>query len=363
MTGDQILDAIEVLFPNAQCELLHETPFQLLVAVVLSAQTTDASVNKVTPGLFAKWPDAKSLMHAPLPEVEDAIRTIGLYRTKARNIIALSQSLEDNFHGVVPSSYKELQSLPGVGRKTANVVRSVSFDIPAFAVDTHVERVSKRLGLAKVEDNPLKVEEKLKRKISRSRWNQGHHDMIFFGRYFCTAKKPRCSECPFQSFCQKDKLELYQQSLKEKKKMAQEKKLTPDQIAQATVEEARVFAQEADAIVDADRSFEQEAKNTADAARILVQAQNAADNATEEKPFTPPKDQAELFDEVNAFVQAASAMDDGYDKANKKELKHYDEYDQAREWNPEAVIDEKIKEEQTQSGEEALKDEIVDGLE
>lgn len=164
MTGDEILDQIEILFPDAKCELLHDTPFQLLVAVVLSAQTTDASVNKVTPALFARWPDAQSLRQADVHEVEKTIQTIGLYRSKAKNIVALSQTLEDQFHGEVPSTFKELQSLPGVGRKTANVVRSVAFDVPSFAVDTHVERIAKRLGLAKVDDDPLKVETKLRRK-------------------------------------------------------------------------------------------------------------------------------------------------------------------------------------------------------
>lgn len=218
MTGDEILDQIEILFPDAKCELLHDTPFQLLVAVVLSAQTTDASVNKVTPALFARWPDAQSLRQADVHEVEKTIQTIGLYRSKAKNIVALSQTLEDQFHGEVPSTFKELQSLPGVGRKTANVVRSVAFDVPSFAVDTHVERIAKRLGLAKVDDDPLKVETKLRRKISRERWNQGHHDLIFFGRYFCMARKPKCEECPFVSFCKKDRLDAYQAELKAKKK-------------------------------------------------------------------------------------------------------------------------------------------------
>lgn len=222
MTGNEILDQIEILFPNAECELKHETPFQLLVAVVLSAQTTDASVNRITPNLFAKWPDAPRLMNADLKEVEAAIQSIGLYRSKAKNIIALSKDIVERFNGEVPFSYEDLQSLPGVGRKTANVVRSVAFKEPSFAVDTHVERVSKRLGLAKVDDDPLKVEQKLCRKISRDRWNQGHHDLIFFGRYFCTARKPRCEECPFVSFCKKDKLEAYQKELKAKKKAAKE---------------------------------------------------------------------------------------------------------------------------------------------
>lgn len=217
MKPEAILDEIEVLFPDAHCELLHESSFQLLVAVVLSAQTTDASVNRVTPSLFAKWPDAASLMQAPLSEVEAVLKTLGLYRTKAKNIIALSQALVENFDGVVPQTFKELQSLPGVGRKTANVVRSVAFDIPSLAVDTHVERVSKRLGLAKPADDPLKVEEKLRRKLPRERWNRAHHDLIFFGRYFCTARNPKCEECPFASFCKKSRLDAYQAALKEKK--------------------------------------------------------------------------------------------------------------------------------------------------
>lgn len=216
MTGNEILDEIEKIFPNAQCELYHESDFQLMVAVILSAQTTDASVNKVTPALFTRFPDSKALAAADIGEVETCIKTIGLYHSKAKNIIAMAQDLESRFNGIVPDSYKDLQSLAGVGRKTANVVRSVAFDIPSFAVDTHVDRVSKRLGLAKFDDSVEKVEEKLKRKIDRSRWNQGHHDMIFFGRYFCTAKKPKCEQCPFVSFCKKDGLEAYKKSEKER---------------------------------------------------------------------------------------------------------------------------------------------------
>ncbi|MFR7639367.1 endonuclease III [uncultured Allobaculum sp.] len=209
MKPEEILDQIEILFPNAKCELLHETPFQLLVAVVLSAQTTDAGVNRVTPTLFSRWPDSASLAKADVQEVADTIRSIGLYPTKSKNIVALAQKIEEEFHGEVPSTFKELQSLPGVGRKTANVVRSVAFDIPSMAVDTHVERVSKRLGLAKFDDDPLKVEEKLRRKLPRERWNQAHHDLIFFGRYFCTARFPKCEKCPFASFCKREKFDLY----------------------------------------------------------------------------------------------------------------------------------------------------------
>jgi endonuclease-3 len=216
MNGNEIIDEIEQIFPDAKCELNHESIFQLLVAVVLSAQTTDASVNKVTPALFAAYPDAASMAAAQVEDVESYIRSIGLYHSKAKNLVALSQDLMARFDGIVPSSHAELESLAGVGRKTANVVRSVAFDIPSFAVDTHVERVSKRLGLAKPQDSVLKVEEKLKRKIDRNRWNQAHHDLIFFGRYFCTAKKPRCTQCPFASACKKESLEQYKKA-KEKK--------------------------------------------------------------------------------------------------------------------------------------------------
>lgn len=205
MNPNAIVDQMEAMFPNAHCELVHQTPFQLLVAVVLSAQTTDAAVNKVTPALFEAYPDAQSMAGAQVKDIETYIQRIGLYRNKARSISNLSKDLIEKFDGVVPSSYKDLQSLAGVGRKTANVVRSVAFDIPSFAVDTHVERISKRLGLAKPYDSVDKVEQKLKRKIDRDRWNQAHHDFIFFGRYHCTARNPKCDSCPFASFCKKDK--------------------------------------------------------------------------------------------------------------------------------------------------------------
>ncbi|MEY8380109.1 endonuclease III [Ileibacterium valens] len=225
MNANEMIDAIEEIFPDAHCELNHETPFQLLIAVVLSAQTTDASVNKVTPALFERWPDSSTLAKADLREVEQTLKTLGLFRSKAKNIIALSQDLEEKFDGQVPMTFKDLQSLAGVGRKTANVVRSVAFDIPSLAVDTHVNRVSKRLGLAKPEDSVEKVEEKLRRKIDRNRWNKAHHDLIFFGRYFCTARNPKCDECPFVPSCKKKKLDLY---TKKQKEMEKAKILTQD---------------------------------------------------------------------------------------------------------------------------------------
>lgn len=200
-SSDEILDQLIELFPDAHCELNHSTPFQLLIAVILSAQTTDVSVNKVTPALFEKYPDAYTLSKAEVKDVEKLIRNIGLYRNKAKNIIACAKQIVDEFDGEVPNTMKKLTSLAGVGRKTANVVLSVSFNIPAIAVDTHVDRISKRLGFAKMNDSVLQVEEKLKRKIKRERWNHAHHLIIFFGRYFCTAKNPKCNECPFIDIC------------------------------------------------------------------------------------------------------------------------------------------------------------------
>lgn len=209
ITTDEILDQLEIMFPDAHCELIHKNPFELLVAVVLSAQTTDNAVNKVTPALFESFPDPKTMANADIKDIEDKIKRIGLYRNKARSIQNLSKSLLTSFDGNVPQSMKDLTSLAGVGRKTANVVRSVCFDIPSIAVDTHVERISKRLGLAKVYDSVEVVEQKLKRKIKRVRWNKAHHLFIFFGRYFCTARNPQCNNCPFQNICKKEKLEKY----------------------------------------------------------------------------------------------------------------------------------------------------------
>ncbi|MFQ8705840.1 MAG: endonuclease III [Thomasclavelia sp.] len=197
----RVLDYFEELFPDAYCELNHETDFQLLVAVMLSAQTTDKKVNQLTKTLFKKYPTVEAVSHASLSELEQDIKTIGLYRNKAKNLLAMAKVLIEEYDGKVPSAQKELESLPGVGRKTANVVRSVVFDIPAFAVDTHVERIAKRLGFAKKDDNVLTVEKKLCRSIERSRWNKSHHQFIFFGRYFCKATNPNCQECKLSDMC------------------------------------------------------------------------------------------------------------------------------------------------------------------
>ncbi|MFU8792646.1 MAG: endonuclease III [Acholeplasmataceae bacterium] len=208
MTGkvNIILNTLDRMYPNANVELHHKNHFELLVAVVLSAQTTDISVNKVTPQLFKHYPTPYAMAHADLKHLESLIQTIGLYRNKAKNIQALAHDLISLYDGNVPEERANLEALPGVGRKTANVVLSNAFGIPALAVDTHVARVSKRLGLAKTTDDVLLIEQKLMRKIPKEKWQQVHHQLIFFGRYHCLAKKPKCHTCPLFEMCQfKDK--------------------------------------------------------------------------------------------------------------------------------------------------------------
>lgn len=197
----EVIDEIAKMYPNAKAELNFHNPFELVIVVALSAQTTDASVNRVSPALFEAYPTPEALAKADVHDVMDKIKTIGLYRNKAKNIIACAQKLVEDFHGEVPCTMKELISLPGVGRKTANVVMSVAFGKPALAVDTHVERISKRLDLVPQRASVLEVEETLKKKIPEDRWSKTHHQMIFFGRYFCTAKNPKCGECPLYEQC------------------------------------------------------------------------------------------------------------------------------------------------------------------
>lgn len=204
MKADEIIVELKKMFPEARCELNHRNNFELLIAVLLSAQTTDNAVNKVTPKLFKDFASVESFANADVRDIEKDIKSIGLYRNKALNIKKLANELIANFNGEVPSTMEELTSLSGVGRKTANVVMSECFNIPAIAVDTHVERISKRLRLAYANDSVLKVEEKLKRKIAKEDWINAHHLFIFFGRYKCKAKNPECSNCPFAYFCRKN---------------------------------------------------------------------------------------------------------------------------------------------------------------
>lgn len=197
----KIMAIIADMFPEAKGELEWEKPYQLLIAVILSAQTTDKAVNKVTPFLWAKYPNLEDLASANLADVELILKSIGLYKTKARNIIKTAQILVDNYNGQVPKTHKELETLPGVGRKTANVVLGEVYAIPGIAVDTHVSRVAKRLNISSQNADVKEIEADLMQKIPKKDWVISHHRLIFFGRYHCLAKNPKCEVCPLQSYC------------------------------------------------------------------------------------------------------------------------------------------------------------------
>jgi endonuclease-3 len=197
---NKILEELKGLYPDAGCELGYKTPFQLLIAVVLSAQTTDKKVNQVTSKLFKDYPDLDSMLRLSEEEIQEAIREIGLYRNKSKNIRNLCMMLKEQFGGEVPGNYEDLIKLPGVGRKTANVVLSNAFNIPAIAVDTHVFRLANRIGIANAKD-VLKTEIQLQEKIPKEKWILAHHLLIWHGRRVCSARKPRCEECKIQSYC------------------------------------------------------------------------------------------------------------------------------------------------------------------
>lgn len=201
----EILDIIAEMFPDARCELNHSNPFELTIAVLLSAQCTDEKVNQVTAKLFRKYRKPEDYLAVELEELENDIRSIGLYRNKAKHIRELCRMLLEEYGGEVPRTYEELVKLPGVGRKTANVVVSNAFGVPAIAVDTHVERVSKRLGIANWNDTVLEVEKKLMSKVPKEEWTITHHRLIFFGRYHCKAQNPKCEICPLLDRCREGK--------------------------------------------------------------------------------------------------------------------------------------------------------------
>lgn len=198
---NKFLDILEETYPEAECALDHINVFQLLVAVVLSAQTTDKSVNQVTPALFEKYPTPYELAEADPDEVAEYIKRIGMYKTKSKNIVGLAKALVNQFGGEVPDDYDALISLPGVGRKTANVVLSVGFGHQRIAVDTHVFRVANRIGLTDEKD-VLKTELSLMERIPEERWSRTHHSLIFHGRQCCDARKPKCDSCPIEEYCQ-----------------------------------------------------------------------------------------------------------------------------------------------------------------
>jgi endonuclease-3 len=205
----RILDGLCARFPDARCELDHDPndPWQLLVAVVLSAQATDVSVNKVTPALFAAFPTVHAFSAARPADVEPYIKSIGLFRNKAKNVVAAARAVVADFGGVVPSARELLETLPGVGKKSAAVLVANCFGEPAIAVDTHVGRVARRLGLTKQTD-PDRVEEELTALWPRDRLLQAHHTLIFQGRRVCDARKPRCSECPVAADCRRIGVEV-----------------------------------------------------------------------------------------------------------------------------------------------------------
>ena len=199
----QILDYLDEIFPNVGCELNYNKDYELVIAVMLSAQTTDTSVNLVTKKLFKKYTSLESLAKADLSDIEDIIRSIGLYKNKAKNVIGIAKVLHEKYNDVIPMDKDELQTLPGVGNKTAGVIRAEIFKIPDLPVDTHILRISKKLGLAKKEDGPYEVEMKLKKLIDESRWIKTHHQLIHFGRYLCVARKPACHSCKLYDICKK----------------------------------------------------------------------------------------------------------------------------------------------------------------
>jgi endonuclease-3 len=187
-------------YPDARCELNFKTPFQLLAATILSAQCTDKNVNRVTPGLFAAWPDAASLARARPSQVAAKIRSLGLYRMKARSLVGMARALMQHHGGQVPRTRSELTALPGVGRKTANVVLSNAFGLPGLAVDTHVLRVGKRLGLLTAAD-AVKAELELCAQLPPDQWGMASHRLIWHGRRICTAREPRCGGCVVSGLC------------------------------------------------------------------------------------------------------------------------------------------------------------------
>lgn len=197
----QIYELTHKLFPNAGCELIYNNPFELLVAVALSAQTTDKSVNKITGVLFSKYPDSCAMKEANFNDIYEIIKPIGLAQTKTKNIIKLSDVLATTYNGQIPDELEELMKLPGVGRKTANVVLATAFNKPRIAVDTHVKRVSIRLGIAKEGSSELEIENKLMQDLDESLWTSAHHSLLFFGRYCCLAKKPMCNKCLLKEYC------------------------------------------------------------------------------------------------------------------------------------------------------------------
>lgn len=200
----EILNYLNEIIPNPVCELNYNKDYELLLAVMLSAQTKDARVNKVTKVLFNKYDSLKKLKEANIKDIENIIKELGNYHKKSEAVINIAKILDEKYNGKVVNNRKVLENLPMIGRKTTNVVLSELFNEPTIAVDTHVERVSKRLGLVKKDDDVIKIEEKLKRKFDKNIWSKLHKQFVLFGRYYCTSKKPSCNKCKLQIYCKKE---------------------------------------------------------------------------------------------------------------------------------------------------------------
>lgn len=203
MTGstNKIEEYLDELFPNPKCELNYTKDYELLLATMLSAQTTDKRVNEVTAILFKKYPTLDDLSKADIEEVKNIIKPIGTFRKKAYNLIEIANRLIKDKNGKMPNDRDYLETLPGVGRKTTNVVLSNIYNVQCIAVDTHVSRVSKRLKLAKKNDDPLIIEKKLNKKLKKEELSKRHHQLVLFGRYYCTARNPKCETCKLKEIC------------------------------------------------------------------------------------------------------------------------------------------------------------------
>lgn len=206
MIMNNITNYLDSIIPNPKCELNYNKDYELLIAVMLSAQTTDKRVNMVTAILFDKYKDIKALKDADVHDIESIIKPIGTYHIKAKNIIQIASKLFTEKNGIVPNDRKFLETLPGVGRKTTNVVLSNLFNTPCIAVDTHVSRVSKRLGIAKENDDVLTIEKKLNKTFKKEQLNRLHHQLVLFGRYYCKAKNPECVNCGLKNICTYQKI-------------------------------------------------------------------------------------------------------------------------------------------------------------
>ncbi|WP_028778420.1 endonuclease III [Shimazuella kribbensis] len=200
VSAKKILETLADMYPDAHCELEFDTPFQLLIATILSAQSTDVQVNKVTKGLFEQHPTAEAMLRMSEDQLANEIRGLGLFRNKSKNIYQTCRILVEAYNGQVPMERDALEALPGVGRKTASVVLSNAFGVPALAVDTHVQRVSNRLALVK-SDTPIETEKQLIKKVPKKKWLDTHHQLIWHGRRLCMARKPKCSLCDLLPYC------------------------------------------------------------------------------------------------------------------------------------------------------------------